>query len=1748
MVSLKGYQLKEQIHEGSSTLVYRGVTDENQQPVIVKLIKSEYPSNKEIDKFKREYEISRKLQFEGVVKALALEKNGNGLALITEDFGGISLKEIIQSKKISIQAFLKISMKIAETLGNIHKSDIIHKDIKPQNIIINSSTGDVRIIDFGISTLLSQENQKAISPDHLEGTLAYISPEQTGRMNRSIDYRTDFYSLGISLYEMLTGAPPFEAQDAMELVHCHIARQPQTPSEKNPDVPETLSDIVMKLLSKNAEDRYQTAAGLRYDLSKCLKLLNESGAITEFPLGSRDASGKMQIPQKLYGRENDTKNLLDAYQRVCNGTVELMLVAGYSGIGKSALINEIQKPIVESRGYFSSGKYDQFKRDVPYSAITGAFSGLIKEILTESEDRIATWKSNFLEALGPNAQVIVEIIPELEFIIGKQPAVQALPPSESQNRFNTVFQEFLGVLASQEHPLAIFLDDLQWIDSSSLNLLQVLMTNPDSRHLFFIGAFRDNEVDATHPLMLTMDEVKKSHIAVNTITLRPLEQNHVYMLVAESLGTDIASSEGLAKLVFDKTNGNPFFVTEFLKSLYNEKLLYFDPVEDKWVWDIDKIQNMGYTDNVVEFMSEKVQKLNQSEQEILQLASCTGHTFDLKTLSTIAEKNHAEVAQLLLPAVKEGLLVPLDSSAFQLVLADIGTESSEKASEGIGDTSFRFAHDRVQQATYTLIPEQDKQLVHLKVGRLMLADADEKQLEENIFDILSQLNSGADLITDASEQKRIAELNLTAGKKAKASNAYGPATHLFGTGAKLLKDGWKTDYETFYGLKLEGAEAEFLNGNLEEAEKLFDEVLANANNNYDKARVYEMLTVQSATAGLPEKAVDSAIAGLALLGTKLPRNPNLLMVLVEVIKSKVFQGRRKYEDLLDSPIMTDEKRILAAKILSHVTPSAYVTSQELFAVVVLKLVNLALRFGNAPMAAYAYGLYGVLLAQQFKLFNDGLRLAQLGIDLVEKLHDQQFKCKAEFVMGMFAQHWTGPMRNNIPHLKESILAGQRSGDIGFAAYSCMGVVSAQITKGDNLDMTLDVCDKYFEYIHQVKDAIMMPLFTIMRQYIRNQKGLTTDPDGFTDEEVEEKAFIQQTLQEQSLMGENWIHVYKQKILYGNGKYEEAIEQARDGAKTIENSLALVVVPEHNFYYSLACAAAYDKATSQNKRKYLKQIKKNQGMMKAWAGGAPENNEHKYLLVRAELARIQGRDTEAMDLYDQAIENARENEFLQNEALANELAAKYYMSRDKEKVARTYLTDARYGYLRWGGESKIQYLDKTYPEMMRKIGAAESVGLGASETTTIGLTRTETGGTSSLDLGTVMKASQTLSGEIFLEQLMQKMMKILIENAGAEKGYLLLEKEGKLHIEVEGRVDGAQGKLSGSTPLDNDDFLPAAMAQYVLRTGENVVLGDATKEGLFTKSSYVVENKPQSVLCIPIQKQGKAFGCIYLENNLTTNAFTPDRLEVLKILSTQAAISLENARLVAEETERQKLQKEMDIAKDLQMSILPIFPEDEAYNITAHMTPAESVGGDYYDFYPVNGHRWIAIGDVTGHGLNSGLLMLMAQTGFSTYLNSTPNPDTLELFAAVNRTLCDNMQTRTKQGLYMTFTAMKSDSEGNFEHVGKHEDILVYRKATGKVEIIESEGFWMGVVPEVKDLVHKSNFKLNSGDFITLFTDGVIECRNKAGEQYDTSRLIQVIEENANEGIEKVQSEIVRTCKEFMDIMDDDITLFLMQKK
>ncbi|HEY0789970.1 MAG TPA: AAA family ATPase [Chthoniobacterales bacterium] len=1370
---------------------------------------------------------------------------------------------------MELASFLRMALGLVTALGHFHARGLVHRDVRPANVMVSAALSEAWLMGFGLTARLPCDHQTSESTEAVVGTLAYMAPEQTQRMNRSVDSRSDLYSLGVTLYQVLVGTLPFTASDPMEWIHCHIARLPVDPRAWSNEIPEPVSAIVMKLLAKSPEERYQSASGLHADLRHCLAALGTLGRIDPFPLATHDASRRLMIPGKLYGREAEKAALAATFDRVLKqGKSEFVLVSGYSGVGKSSFVNELRKLVVPSKGFFAAGKFDQFQRGIPYATVAQGFQSLVRQVLGKKEAEVTRWQEALRKALGPDGQLMVGLIPELELLIGKQPPLPDLPPREAQNRFQLAFRRFLGVFARPQHPLVLFLDDLQWLDAATLDLLKHLATEPDTRHLLLVGAYRKGEVAQTHPLSQVLAEIREASVPVQEIVLGPLSIENLDQLVLDALHGERQGVRSLAQLIHEKTGGNPFFAIQFLTALSEEGLLAFEPGAATWTWDLRRIHAKGFTDNVVDLMAGKLDRLPEATQEALHQMACLGNIAGVPFLSIVLGASQEAIIALLREAVLAGLVCELDGA-------------------------YAFTHDRVQEAAYALIPEALRARHHLRIGRSIIAAMTHEEVEEKIFDIVNQLNLGRALISDLDEKDLVARLNLRAGRKAKTSAAYDSACIYLSAGMDLVGgNAWEHRHELAFNLWLERAESEYLNGNFDEAESLIAELLERADSKLGKAAAYRLRLLLHLIKAEYRQAVGCGLACLRLFGIEMPAHPTREHVQVEYERIYQKLGSRSIESLIDLPLMTDPEMQAAMGVLSVIAAAAFNTDINLMYLFFCQMVTTTLTYGTTDASTHGFAELATILGPVFHRYTDGYRFGKLACSLIEKYGFNAYKTKVYFCMQR-AMLWTQPIESAIDFIRLAIEAGVETRDLVFACFSWHHLVTGLLLQGVRLDEVWRESQDGIDFVGKVKFRDENGIPWCQQQFILAVRGETAASAGAADAPFNDQNF--ETLfaaRKPFSVFHYWA--LKLQLHYTFADYHAAIRAAQKARALLWAAEQHIQSVDYYYYSALTAAALYETSSAEGRCEMLATVKEALKWLREWAESCPRTFLDKYTLVLAELARLEGRDLDSMRLYEDAIRAARDSGFVQNEGAGNELAAKFYLARGYETIAQTYLQNARHCYVCWGALGKVRQLDQREPTIEKRASVHPNSLVDAPS--------------QRLDLGSVMKALQAVSGEIVLEKLIETLMVIAIEHAGAERGVMILPRRHEYRIEAEARTGRDRVEVHLQPRDMQRSEVPESLLRYVIRTQQSVILGDALVENLFSEDQYICRTGPRSVLCLPLVKQGKLMGVLYLENSLAPHVFTPARLAVLDLLASQAAISLENARLYAE-VERENLERQ-----------------------------------------------------------------------------------------------------------------------------------------------------------------------------------------------------------------------------------------------
>lgn len=1480
--------------------LYRAHRQADGIKVLLKLLTPESAARRPT-RLQDEFKLLQGLDIPGIIKPLSLQEENVAPVMILDDFPGKSLETMLNAP-LALLDCLNIVYEVAVILGGLHTAQITHHDIHPANFLI-APDGRVCLIDCGYAS--QRPSELAATIHHLdEETFGYLSPEQTGRMNRGVDYRTDFYSLGVMFYRLLTGTLPFQAHDPLEWVHCHIARLPPSPHELDPTLPLVVSDIVMKLMAKVAEERYQNAYGLQFDLEHCLAQYRATGDITPFTLGTRDVSSHFQIPHKLYGRGAEVAQLLSAFDRMTSfGQVALVLVTGSSGSGKSCLVRELHLPVIRERGYFIIGKFNQYQREIPYAVIGEAFGGLVQQILTEPEEQIAVWRAQLQSVLGENARLIVDLIPQLKLIIGPQPEVAALPPLEARHRFQRVFRHFVGLFTTKEHPIALFLDDLQWADTASLDLIVHLLAHSDTRFLMLIAAYRDNEITATHPLWNTIDAIRHA-IVPQEIHLGPLQKGPLRQLLADTLHCETAHASPLAVLIQRKTDGNPFFVSQFLHRLHRDGLITFNRHGQHWQWDLDHIQAADVTDNVVELLSDKISHLSDTSQALLRLAACFGHQFVLSTLASVAQHPLAQVAQEMEPAVQQGFLQIIHTSA------DVASSEHQR--------TYRWSHDRIQQAAYTLISESERPEIHLRIGRLLWAATPAEHLAEHVFDLVSHLNLGATLVRDLNERQRLAELNLTAAVRAKRATAYAAALNYASIGVGLLPpQAWRQHYALMLSLHRELIEAQFLLGHASQAESLLDQTLAQARTPLDRANLLRFRILFANAQGNHVRELQTGLEALRILGVDIPTDLSTWPAVIEATLAHLDAALADLpiEDLLNRPAATDPTDVVAVELVYELISSSRNINQYLAIVPYLKIAELSLMHGNTAVSAVGYGGYGVALLLYRGDFDRSYRIGQMARRLANQLHRPEVIARVYLMTAIYLYSWHEPLAPAAARMPEMAAYEAEYGGLHRAAFFRFVACEHQSYSGERLDKLADTLAGALVFAKLINSTGVVENIKRLDLLVTSLRGSMANGSPPEMNSVDTVLMRLEGRTDLSAESEYCIEL-RRFVLFG--AFEDALRLARASFPFKERQIVSWGIVLANFCHALAAAALYDAEDDGARQATLRLLQIQHGQLAKAAHRCPSNFSHMEYLLAAELARLASDHPQAIYRYEQAIAAAAQYGFSYIQGIAAERAAAACQAHGANAQAAAYLKTAQGAYASWGAEAKVKQIEARL--LADSLSSSYPACLGA--------------GPEKLDFLSIVKASQAISGEIVFDKLLHTLMQAVIENAGAQRGCLLLINAETLVLAADARVEQNTVCIQlYRQAYDLETTLPASVLNYVRRCHQTVVLADATIPTSFSADPYWAQVRPKSVLCLPILRQAKLVGLLYLEHCLVTAAFTPDRVAVLELLASQSAISLENAQLFTglqeENRERRKVEnmlreREARIRRLVEANIIGIF--------------------------------------------------------------------------------------------------------------------------------------------------------------------------------------------------------------------------------
>ena len=1493
------YVIGECVFDGRKTRVLRARGADGAARIL-KQLRGLYPSPAMLARFTRELEITKAAADDGVIEAHELFAREGTVALVLEDFGACSLLDARPAGPWPIDELLDVGAKLADALAGVHRKDIVHKDVNPSNVVWNRQAGVVKLIDFGISQVLEREAARPAAT--FEGTPGYMSPEQTGRMNRVIDCRSDLYSLGATLYRLATGQLPFPSIDRLELVHAHIARTPPAPHEVDRRIPRAVSDVIMTLLAKRAEDRYQSAAGVAHDLRECRGLAGRrpgAGSAGAFVARARDVDERLRIPQKLYGRDAEVATLLEAFERSATGATGVLLVAGYSGIGKTSLVHEVHRALVGRRGSFVEGKFDQFNRGTPYDSLIQAFRDLARQILTESEERVRAWRARVLSALEGNGRVLTEVIPEFEHLIGPQPAVEELGPEEARNRFQQVMAAFVRSAAAGGDPLVIFLDDLQWADLPSIELIGRLATDPETRHVLFIGAFRDNEVTDTHPLMAAVSQMRDGGARVDTVELGPLGEEDVVALVADTVGR----APGYVRLAVDchaKTRGNAFFINRFLEQLHDDGLLSFDSAVGHWVWDGAAIRSQVMMENVVDFLSRSIKRLGGPARESLEHAACIGSAFDLETLAVARDATRQETLDGLREALRAELVVPSDEGFWYV----------ERVDEEHTNFGYRFAHDRVQQAAHALVGDDRAARIHLRVGRHLLERLDRSGAEQperhpRLFDVVEHLNHGAGLM-DGGERGRLRQLNLAAGQRAMASAAFAPALGYFGKAFGLSREGaWEGGYAETFTLHVEGARAAYLSGDHATMEERVAAAIAHGRCALDRARALEVKIHALVSQQRFHEAVETALEVVEKLGVTIPKQADPADVEGMLVATLARLHDHDLDRVMALPELDDPEVVAVMRVLGGIMSSAYLAVPGLLPLLACHIVQATLDRGVAKESVYGFTILALVLTAIGKV-DLAYAVSRLSLGMLRRWDNRAVQVRNLHVAEGMVGAYVDPLRVALLCGKRVYQLGIATGDLEYACWGLHTMCGNSFYAGVELPAVAAMLAEHLPVIEHHRQRQAAGCTYQFAQMVKNLTGFAEDPARLIGPDYDERT-VRKELEAARFHGAAFIlNTLGTVTRYLFGELAEARAHADSGKELMAGATATYHVVWWHQFRALAILGGIGAASSDAARaQALADAAPDLAHLEMLCGFSSVNHRHRVELLEAEKARVEGRLGDATEGYDRAIAASRANGFTHEEALANELACRFHLARGSRTAGRGYLLEALYAYSRWGALAKKARLEEEFRELMAGVRLTQPSAV-AGETTS---STTSESGSDTLDLDSLFRAATAISSEMRLESLVDKILDVTVKNAGATRGFLIMEVGGGLRIEAAKDADGASLDVLGKAP-ERCAELSAGVVAYVARTGESVVVTDARLDPRTQADPRVSRHNPTSILCVPVVYQGERSGIVYLENDLTAGAFTPARRQVIDLLAAQAAISIANARLYADLNRSLEVQVEL----------------------------------------------------------------------------------------------------------------------------------------------------------------------------------------------------------------------------------------------
>ncbi|MBM4251550.1 MAG: GAF domain-containing protein [Deltaproteobacteria bacterium] len=1682
-----GFAIDELLYEGSRTKVLRGRRLDDGRSVILKILVNDPPSPTELARFRLEHTLSSEFQSPHIARPLDLLLWDGQWTIVFEDIGGRSLDTIVKDTKGQWQSFIPIALKMTEALAVVHEYGVIHKDICPANIIATPDLGQIQIIDFGIATKLSRETTTADSIDTIEGTLSYIAPEQTGRMNRPVDLRSDLYALGVTFYQLLTGSLPFTSTDPVELIHSHIARAAPSPADLYPNLPPLLCRILIKLLAKEAEHRYQSARGLAHDLNLCL-----SSPHVAIELGANDIARSFMIPARVYGREAEVAMLTDAFARARNSESIIVKVTGPSGIGKSALVHELVRNCAANGGFLASGKFEQNIRNAPFLALTQALKPLVSSLLSLDNARLEAWRQKITKALGDNGQVVADLVPELSLLMGPLPPIAPLAPLEAMNRLNLAFENFLCCFADPGRPLVLFLDDLQWADGASLRLLEVLGSKTGDQSLLLIFAYRDEEVGEGHPLHITLNRLREREVQIVRLDLRPLGLEAVTSLVADTLHCDTLNAAPLARLITKKSAGNPFFIVKLLHLIHERGTIKFDANNRRFVYDPEALATIPIAENVIEVVLAELRRLDDSCRSALAHAALIGREFSLMSLAGVLEVDGPQLGKVLGPAINADILIPIDSEYRLLATAEADI-----------DVRFRFAHDRVQETARHLLAHHELTRAHLRVGRF-LARAQEPRL---LIEATGHLSAAIDLLAEE-ERLDLAKLCLKAGNLVAKGAAYHPAYEAFELGLRALgSQPWDEDYQTALQLHVRLIEVAYHADQSEKLEILFRNLISSAKKSDALAisPAYSAMCQALSEAARYKEAIQIGCQGLAMLGDNLNEHPSSFRVFFDTLRTMITFNTREIAKLRTLPELKDPTQIAIRSLSADIGMAAAFVNKNLVALLIMRGVRQTLKYGMTEPSNHSIASYALVLAGTFRRFDQADAMMQALIETSRERGYTKTYLRTSFFYHSILRTWSEIPREGIQTLEQLLGSFISNGDLEFAGHAVVSLL-ARKSLAENLDHLLQSAPGYYFTLKRYRQEQMALYFGIYCLFLSE---LTEKPCGIPLPAITDDEAMQRVLEHQSAMVRNGYHMCRYMLFTILGRYEESVQEYKKASSFEWSTSWLGYGFVYNrTYASIARFAAMTRQTFS--RMATLKMRPFLNLVKILAKRSPLYYGFSHHILGAEMARLRGQDALALREYQEARKWSTESGISSLQALAYERSGRYSLTLGDQYSGLAYLRKARNLFATSGSRAKVALLDAEF-------SALKSPEIATSIKNKITATYSNLG--EALDIESICRACQAISSELTIESLIQSLAKITLEAAGARRGLILIKEGPILVSHISATLTSEFSADLRPRQLDTlNEELAISVVNLALRMQQTVVLDDAKQDPKFATDPYIVKSQCASIACIPIENQGDLVGILYLENDLSKGVFNAGRMKTLSLIAAQGAISIRNVQHLTTAKEKVRLEGQMRAAQAVQNSLLPPTGAIPGVGISAAYISADETGGDWYGYYHERTNDWlyVQIGDVTGHGVPAALVTGAVCGAISSAYDLLPrgaanSPEQcLEVIVRAANRAVTTAGVRSDHLMTMAFLVIDLRTGDGLYHNAGHVPILL--KRGNKAEILVARGNPLGLV----DSVEFVRFSFNPGDLLLLITDGLIE--NGPGQNIKRRRneIKKILEQATNE--------------------------------